>query len=125
MMDKPEVKFPGAEKYPNWLIPVALACGLPLFVAFWYFTDDLVWGFAASLSASSITIVTVTLWDFRNYLTFWIITIVNILIHGLIIYNIPNGLNAHFPGIIFTPVFIADFLIWQFITVSAVRIFRV
>jgi hypothetical protein len=120
LMKKSDVRFPGYDSYPRWLVLAALACGLPIFLYF-SFAGNPVRGFAASLSMGSLVIVIVTLWDLRNYMSFWFATLLNILVHSALIYFV-SGSDSHFPGIILAPIFILDFLFWQFISVSAVRV---
>lgn len=120
--DSEEIRFPGPERYPRWLVPLAVACGLPLFAYFAYFGNSLR-GFAASLSAGVIVVTVVTLWNFRKYYIFWLVIIIAVISHVLLVYE-TSGSNTHFPGIVFTPIFIIDFLFWQFLSVWSIRLFR-
>jgi len=122
MTDEEHAAFPGPEKYPKWLVPVALFFGLPLFGLFAYLGNPLR-GFVAALSMSAMVVVIVTLWNFRRYIVFWICVIISSALHVILIYSIKDG-DTHFSGIVFAPAFIADFLFWQTLVVWGVRQFR-
>lgn len=123
-MTSRDIKFPDADAYPKWLVPVALVCGLPLFLWFAFQASNPLRGFVASLSASSVAVVFITLRQWRDRLSFWLSISLDVLVHVWFVAAIP-GTDTHFPGIIFTPVVIADFLLWQLITVTLLRTLRV
>jgi hypothetical protein len=122
-VNQSEIKFPDANSYPRWLVPVALTFGLPTFFLFAYF-EAAARGFAAALSIGSIIIVLVTCRNLRTYISFWLVMAVCVLFHVEAVRAVPADADTHFPGIIFTPLFIADFLFWQFASVSTVRFLR-
>lgn len=114
------INFPGPERYPNWLVPVALSFGLPA-LALFAFLGQPVRGFAASLSIDAVVVVFVTLWNFRKYVAFWMTMAFCAAFHLFIPYEIRGG-DLPLPGALFAPLFIADFLLWQFVGVWAVRV---
>jgi hypothetical protein len=121
-MQAHDITFPGADQYPRWIIPAAAACGLPFFIFFAHYGNPLR-GFVAFLSAASIAVVIITLWNAREFAAFWLAVVANLIFHIAIVAMI-QGSDSHFPGVIFAPVLIADFLVWQLLTVTAVRVFK-
>lgn len=123
-MKTQDITFPQADAYPKWLVPAALACGIPLFLWFAIQADNPLRGFVACLSAGSVVVVFVTLRQWRTRLSFWLAIGLNALVHTWLVTAI-SGTDSHFPGMIFAPVVIADFLLWQRITVALLRRLRV
>jgi uncharacterized membrane protein YjjP (DUF1212 family) len=121
--DNKSIDFPKADKYPRWLSGLAIAIGLLFFVLFAYFGDPLR-GFAASLSAGAMVIIVITLWDLKNYVMYWLMILVAGASHVLFIYSL-TGHDFRFPGIVFTPLVILDFVFWQYATVSVVRALKI
>ena len=118
-MNNIEIKFPGSSRYPRWLVPLAALCGIPFFGIFAYLGNP-VRGIAASLSVSAIVVVAVTLWNFRKYLTLWMVLTISTAAHMGIVYEV-SGKNSHFPAAILAPIFIVDLVFWQYLAVLAIR----
>src|SRR5438309_8811991 len=117
-----EIKLPGPEQYPKWLIPAAAACGLPFFAVF-AFLGDPIRGLAASLSVSALVCIAATLWSFHELPAFWAVLAFSILAHAFLVCQF-SGTNSHFPAVVFAPLFIADLLFWQFVAVLTMRATR-
>jgi hypothetical protein len=122
MSETQNIVFPSADRYSKWLIPTAIGCGFPLFFLFAQWGDPLK-GMVASLSAGVLVVTASTLWNLRNYLTFWCVLFISMALHVALVCLTRSG-DARFPGIIFTPLVILDFLFWQYVTVIMVKIFR-
>jgi hypothetical protein len=122
-MEPAQVRMPDAEAYPNWLVPVALICGVPFFFWFTFRIGNQLQGFVAMLSAASVSVAFITLRQWRSYISFWLSNAINVFAHCFIVFATPN-FDSHFPGIIFSPLLIADFLFWQFFTVLIIRSIR-
>jgi len=120
MSEKPDVTMPGEDRYPNWLFPVAIAFGTPLFPIFWYLGNNLR-AFLSALFAATIFVTVYTLWNLRVYVVFWFVMIVDIFLHAALLFSITRT-DSHFPGVIFAPVMIADLLFWQFTTVRLIKL---
>jgi hypothetical protein len=118
-----DIKFPGTDNYPKWLIPVILAFSLPVFAYFAYYHNPFR-GFIASLSAGVVLTTSLTLRDLRGYFTFWLTMLICVLFHVSVIFLFQRT-DSHFPGIIFTPIVIGDIMLWQYISVNFIRKFRI
>ena len=124
MSTAPDVKFPDGDAYPKWLFPIAIAFAVPFFVLVIAFTGNSRHAFFASLSACSIAAVFITLRQWRTHFSFWIAMVLAAAVHSWLVSAIP-GSDSHFPGVVFTPLVIADILIWQYITVVCIRMLRI
>lgn len=124
MLTTQEVKFPDADAYPKWLWWVALSFGLPFFALIIYLTGNALHAFFGSLSVSAIAVVFITLRQWRTRVTFWIAMILAGGVHYWLVSALP-GSDSHFAGIVFTPLVIADILLWQYITVVSIRVLRI
>jgi len=119
-----EVKMPGAEAYPNWTFPVAIAVGLPFFLL--DLSGNNLRGLLAAMSAGSVTVVLITLLRWRTRFSFWVAIGLNVAAHYLLVSLITaHYSDSHFPGVALTPFMIADVLAWQFLTVLCMRKLRI
>jgi hypothetical protein len=122
-MSESAIRFPDANSYPRWWVPVALGSGVPAYFVFDYFGSP-ARGFAAALSIASIVTVLVSLRNLKTYFSFWLVMLVCVIAHVVLVSVVPFDADTHFPGIIFTPLVFADCLFWTYAAVSTVRLFR-
>jgi hypothetical protein len=114
--------MPREDRYPNWLFPAATAFGVPFFIPFWYYQNNLR-ALLAALSAGTIFVTVATLWNLRSYVTFWAIMFLDVSAHVVVLFWIKST-DSHFAGAIFMPILIVDLFFWQFMTVRAIKLVR-
>lgn len=118
------VKFPSADAYPSWTVPVALAVAAPFFLL--DLLGNSLRGVLASMAAASITVVFITLRQWRTTVAFWFALLLNAAVHWYLIWSVTaHHSDSHFAGVILAPLFIADFLVWQLLTVVCIRTLRI
>ena len=102
-----KIDDPSIQPLPDWWWLLAIACGVPVVLAFWLFAGEQFRGFVAALSVAVLVAVFGLFREFRFSASLWTGLAIIFVAHLFLVFAVPWE-NNHLPGIMALPFVLAD-----------------